>query len=137
MKKYAAYIVLLLAGLLLFFIKSNQRGSSNTERIEVTTDAVAADEGFSRHPDKIIYTKHARCRMECRHISENDIQEIILTGNVNSQKIEQDERGKTYPLEGKTKDDKRLRVVVAPKKNDLVVVTVIDLDTEWPCGDCH
>jgi Domain of unknown function (DUF4258) len=60
----------------------------------------------------------------------------LETGKVNERKVEEDDRGKTYPLEGKTKEDKMLRVVIAPKRNNIVVVTVIDLDKNWPCGDC-
>lgn len=142
-KKYLPYIILVFAGLLLFYVKSHQRGGNTRERIEVKTDAVTttdavveSNEGFSRHPQTIIYTKHAKCRMECRHISEAEIKEILETGKVNARKIEEDDRGKTYPLEGKTSTDKLLRIVVAPKKTDLVIVTVIDLDKDWPC-DCH
>ena len=137
LKKYAPYIVLLLAALLLFYLKTHQRGSNTRNNIELTTDAVTGDEPFSRNPENIIYTKHARCRMECRHITEEEVKEILQTGKLNSNKIENGEKGRTYPLEGRTKADKMLRIVVAPKKNDLVIVTVIDLDKDWPCGDCH
>ena len=137
LKKYAPYIVLLLAALLLFYLKTHQRGSNTRNNIEVTTDAVTGDEPFSRNPENIIYTKHARCRMDCRHITEEEVKEILQTGKLNSDKIEEGEKGPTYPLEGRTKADKMMRIVVAPKKNDLVIVTVIDLDKDWPCGDCH
>lgn len=136
LKRYAPYIVLLAAGLLCYFVFKNQRGSTTKAETEIYTDAVRANEGFTRTPDSIIYTKHARCRMACRYITEPEVKEILETGKVNERKIEEDDRGKTYPLEGRTKDDKMLRVVVAPKRNNIVVVTVIDLDKNWPCGDC-
>jgi len=135
-KKYAPFIILALAAVLLFFVKRNQRGSNTTQHIETTTDAVITDEGFNRNADNIIYTKHARCRMECRRITEGEVKEILQTGKVVANKIEETARGKTYPLDGRTKEDKMVRIVVAPKKSDLVIVTVIDLDTDWPCGDC-
>ena len=137
LKKYAPYIVLLLAALALFYITQHQRGSIVKEKVEVTTDAVTGDVPFSRNPENIIYTKHARCRMDCRHITEEEVKEIIQGGKLNQHKIEEGEKGTTYPLEGRTKADKMMRIVVAPKKNDLVIVTVIDLDKDWPCGDCH
>lgn len=136
LKKYAPYIVLLVAALVFFFLKRHQRGPDNRQHTAITTDAVRTDEGFNRFPDSIIYTKHARCRMDCRHITEAEIKQILETGKLKSEKIQEDERGKTYPLEGKTTADKMVRIVVAPKKNNIVVVTVIDLDTDWPCGDC-
>lgn len=137
LKKYAPYIVLLLAALLLFFLKRNQRGNYHTQTTEVTTNSVIPGEEFNRHPDSILYTKHSRCRMECRHISESEVKEILENGKVNDNKIQEDDRGKTYPLEGRTKADKMVRIVVAPKRNNIVIVTVIDLDKDWPCGDCH
>lgn len=136
LKRYAPYILLLAAGFFYYFVTKNQRGSTARPETTINTEAVRANEGFTRTPDSIIYTKHARCRMACRHITEPEVREILETGKVNERKIEEDERGKTYPLEGRTKEDKMLRVVVAPKRNNIVVVTVIDLDTNWPCGDC-
>lgn len=136
LRKYAPYIVLLAAGLCYYFVTKNQRGSTSSPQTEISTDAVRVNEGFTRTPDSIIYTKHARCRMACRHITEPEVKEILETGKVNERKVEEDDRGKTYPLEGRTKEDKMLRVVVAPKRNNIVVVTVIDLDKNWPCGDC-
>lgn len=135
LKKYAPYILLALAGLLLLWVKSHQQHGNVREQLELVTDAVNTNEGFSRQPEKITYTKHARCRMECRHISEADVKELIQNGKLNKEKVQESDMGKTYPLDGKTTGDKMLRIVVAPKKNDLVVVTVIDLDTDWPC-DC-
>ena len=73
--------------------------------------------------------------MECRHIDESEIKEILEKGTINYSKVEEDARGKTYPLEGVTHDKQHVRIVFAPKKENLVVVTVIDLDNEWPC-DC-
>jgi len=71
--------------------------------------------------------------MDCRHIDETEVLEILATGSLNYDKIEEDSRGKTYPLEGKTHDDQHVRIVFAPKQDALVVVTVIDLDKEWAC----
>ena len=142
-KKYTPYIVLLAAALLLFYVKNHQRGGNHSETVRVTTDAVqpgnntSSSEGFNRHPAKIIYTKHAKCRLECRHITENEVKEILETGRLNTNKIQESDMGKTYPLDGKTSGDKMVRIVVAPKKDDVVIVTVIDLDQDWPCGDCN
>jgi hypothetical protein len=73
--------------------------------------------------------------MECRHIDESEVKEILKEGVINYSKVEEDDKGKTYPLEGTTHDKQHVRIVFAPHSNELVVVTVIDLDTEWPC-DC-
>lgn len=74
--------------------------------------------------------------MECRHIDESEIKEILQDGKINYNKIESGEKGKTYPLEGMTHDHQHVRIVFAPHENELVVVTAIDLEKEWPC-DCN
>ncbi|HMK05257.1 MAG TPA: DUF4258 domain-containing protein [Ferruginibacter sp.] len=91
--------------------------------------------GFNRTAVHIIYSKHARCRMECRHIDESEVKEILEKGEINYSRIEKDEKGKSFPVEGITHDKQRVRIVFAPKKDALVVVTVIDLDRDWSC-DC-
>lgn len=133
-RKYAPFIILLFAALLLFYVKRHQRGSDKINNI--TTEAVNTNEGFSRNPVNIIYTKHARCRMECRRITEDEVKQIIATGKAKIDNIAEGQKGPKYRLDGRTKEDKMVRIVVAPKRDDLVIVTVMDLDTDWPCGDC-
>lgn len=148
LKKYLPYILLIAAALLLFFIKKNQRGKTSekptTEQTEdrITVPAVLpADEkpdeveGFNRNTNNIIFSKHAKCRMDCRKIDESEVREILKNGKINYKKIQSDKRGKTYPVEGYTHDKQHVRIVFAPKGDGLVVVTVIDLETEWAC-DC-
>jgi len=148
LKKYLPYIALAAAALLLLYIKKNQRGpapvkpdTEQTERITVTP--VLPDdpgqkqyEGLDRNASKLIFSKHAKCRMDCRHIDESEVREILKNGTVNENKIQRDKRGITWPVEGTTHDGQRVRIVFAPKDDGLVVVTVIDLGTEWSC-DCN
>lgn len=148
LKKYLPYIFLIAAIALFVFVKMNQRGNSankpSTEQTEdkITVPAVLpADEkpqeveGFDRNTTNLIFSKHAKCRMACRNIDESEIREILKSGTINYKKIQNDKRGKTYPVEGFTHDKQHVRIVFAPKDDGLVVVTVIDLDTEWKC-DC-
>lgn len=134
-KKYLPFIVLIAAALLLFYVKKNQRGSFPDNPSTEISIPVITNEAFNRNVQKIIYSKHARCRMGCRHIDESEVLEILKSGKINESKIEEDSRGKTYPLEGKTHDNQNVRIVFAPKQASMVVVTVIDLDKEWVC-DC-
>jgi hypothetical protein len=148
LKKYLPYILLLAAALLLFFIKRNQRGNnSNTAKTEQTTNRITVPavlpahekpeevEGFDRNTTNLIFSKHAKCRMDCRKIDESEIREILKSGKISYKKIQNDKRGKTFPVEGFTHDKQHVRIVFAPKGDGLVVVTVIDLDTAWKC-DC-
>lgn len=148
LKKYLPYIFLVAAALLLFFIKKNQRGPAPVKpATEQTTDHITVPavlpaeekqeeiEGFNRNTNNLIFSKHAKCRMDCRKIDESEIREILKNGTLNEKKIQRDKRGITYPVEGTTHDGQRVRIVFAPKNDALVVVTVIDLGKEWSC-DC-
>ncbi len=82
----------------------------------------------------ITYSKHAKCRMNCRHIDRSEVQEVLKEGKVNPHKSRP--RKGTIALEGETHDGQDVRVVFAPESDDRVhVVTVIDLGNEWDC-DC-
>jgi len=87
---------------------------------------------------KYYFTKHARCRMRCRHISQEEVKEIVQRADVNYKKSELDApEGPKYALEGVTSGDKQhVRIIVAPKKRHLTIVTVIDLENEWECPSC-
>lgn len=148
LKKYLPYLLLIAAALLFYWVKKNQRGNKTnkpgTEQVteKITVPAVLPQEqkteeveGFNRNATHIIFSKHARCRMDCRKIDESEVREILKNGTINRKKIQNDKRGKTYPVEGFTHDKQHVRIVFAPKDDGLVVVTVIDLGTEWKC-DC-
>jgi hypothetical protein len=91
--------------------------------------------GLDRNPTKLFFTKHAKCRMNCRHITRREVKEILATGNINYSKSElQDPRGPTYAVEGITSDRQKVRIIFAPKQQHLTVVTVIDLVEEFACN---
>ena len=95
----------------------------------------SANEHVFRDTNHLILTKHVKCRMDCRHITAQEIKEIIHDGNVNYSKSVQGNKGDdTYALEGYSNEHQHLRVVVAPENDGLVVITCIDLDKEWPCN---
>jgi hypothetical protein len=82
----------------------------------------------------LVLTKHAKCRMECRHITIDEIKEILQNGHENDSKSGQGRDGaKTYALEGFSSDNQHIRVIVAPENEKLVVITCIDIDKDWPC----
>jgi len=144
-KKYLPFIILIAAAGFLFFIKQKQRGPRqyvDQDKITVPAnipviDATTTELPIDRHTSNIIYSRHARCRMECRYIDESEVKEILLKGKLNESKIQQSKKGVTYPLEGITHDKQHIRIVFAPKgRNAIEVVTCIDLDKDWPC-DCQ
>ena len=62
-------------------------------------------EAFDRDPDHISYTKHALCRMDCRKISREDIQEIMERGVINlNHSNRRDRPCPTFAVQGETSD---------------------------------
>jgi hypothetical protein len=90
---------------------------------------------FNRDASQIHYSKHARCRMSCRHIDESEVKELLEDGTINYSKsdLNEDACHKRYALEGYSHDNQQLRIIVAECNNVLTVITVIDLGREWPC----
>ncbi len=94
--------------------------------------------GLDRNPSHINYSKHARCRMGCRHIDELEVKEILKDGKINYSKseLQGDDCNKKYAVEGTTNDRQKVRIIFAPCSDEVTVVTVIDIGKEWPC-DCE
>ena len=135
------YILIVVLGAALFFVK---RCQGNTKKADVTTNDKRKDpasdvnrnRGFDRRISYIEYTEHAKCRMQCRHISQAEVEEIMQDGTVNYKKSDLNDRPcPTYALEGVTHDNQRVRIVYAQCDLKTKVVTVIDLNTDWSC-DC-
>lgn len=74
--------------------------------------------------------------MECRHISEADIREVLREGYINDAKSKPgDLPCPTYAIEEKRhRDGVRLRIVFARCDGGIKVVTCIDRDDEFACN---
>ncbi|MDQ6609966.1 MAG: DUF4258 domain-containing protein [Bacteroidota bacterium] len=92
-------------------------------------------EAFERHPRSIRYTKHALCRMDCRHINEKEIKEILEKGIINFNKTNKwDKPCPTFALQGLTTNGESLRVIFAQCDNETKVITCYNLKEDF---DCH
>lgn len=90
---------------------------------------------FDRRTADLFFTKHAKCRMKCRQISQQEVKDILLNGKVNYNKSDlNNPKGPTYAIEGFTGDQQHVRIIFAPKQKHLTVVTVIDIDVEHICN---
>ena len=108
-----------------------ERREHSKPKTEVSSDK---SEVIDRGATKFIYTKHARCRMDCRHIDETEVKEILKDGIINYQKSQYENTDNPkYALEGWSHDKQHLRIIFAPTEDALVVVTCIDLETEFEC----
>ncbi|MEI6086958.1 MAG: DUF4258 domain-containing protein [Bacteroidota bacterium] len=144
-KKILPYILLIVLALLVLTVKNCKRTETNqTKQVvkEQSTPPVNNNEveptarGLNRHPLSMHYSKHARCRMECRHIDESEIKDILEQGTINYRKseLQGEPCRKKYAVEGLSKDGQKLRVIFAPCGNEMTVVTCIDLGVEWACA---
>jgi len=94
----------------------------------------ARHEVFDRHPAHLYYTKHALCRMDCRHISKEEINEIMQKGIINFNKSNRNDRPcPTFALQGETGDGEKLRVIFAQCSEETKVVTCYNLEEDFEC----
>lgn len=139
MKKTTPYILLVILGLLVFTLRychpSGKPGAGDNRPRPSANGAVNRNRGFDRRSGFLEYTKHAQCRMECRHITQAEVEDIMQHGDINYRKTAVDAHPcPTYALEGYTQQEhQHLRVVFAQCDNKTKVVTCIDLDTDFEC----
>lgn len=83
----------------------------------------------------ITYSKHAKCRMDCRFIDQEEVKEILMKNNINPEKTRVSHQGESRAYEGVTHDGQKVRIVAALKDGGRIhIVTVIDLKNEWSCS---
>lgn len=130
-KKALPYFAIIVLAIIVFFVKNCGVGSRNKN----TTSEVKQQRGLIRNPSNINYSKHAKCRMECRHIDESEVKEVISNGTINYRKsdLQKSDCSKRYAIEGYSKDRQHLRIIAVPCANELTIVTCIDLDKDWEC----
>jgi hypothetical protein len=92
----------------------------------------------------LFITEHAKCRQDCRHISTPDIFNILSntsTSRINHRKSEPKLRPcAKYTVDGtvgvQNSSGRNIQAVFSACPTQTRVVTVIDTDTDWPCGPC-
>ena len=144
LKKWAPFLLVVLMGIALFFLKQCVNGRKQPSQPKTTTtrpakdpaSTVNRDRGFDRRTSYLEYSAHAKCRMQCRKISQAEVEDIMRNGTINYKKSDiQNARCPRYALEGTTQDNQRVRIIFAQCNTSTTVVTVIDLGTDWQC-DC-
>lgn len=144
-KKVGPLLMLVVLAILVFTVKNCQQSNKSQIKKGVKTEIVSdtntlqepVTRGLNRHPLTVHYSKHAKCRMDCRHIDEAEIKDILEHGTINYRKseLQGEPCRKKYAVEGLSKDGQKLRIIFAPCGNEMTVVTCIDLGVEWAC-DC-
>lgn len=120
----------------IIIIKSGKKDQQPTVTNHKKNPANDRDRGFDRRVSLLEYSTHARCRMQCRAISQTEVEETMLEGKINYNKSDlQNTRCPRYAVEGITRDNQRVRIIYAQCNRSTTVVTVIDLGTDHEC-DC-
>lgn len=139
MKKWIPYVLIGLMALAIFLLRncSNRKDPApkpKTDNPKPPSDNPNRERGFDRRTGFLEYSKHAKCRMDCRKITQSEVEEIMKEGKINYRKSElKNSRCPTYALEGLTSDRQEVRIVFAQCNEKTVVVTVIDLETDFEC----
>ncbi len=133
-KKALPYILLALLVIAALTIKRCKRGSTTITNPREQTDNVNRNNGLDRRISFLEYTQHAKCRMDCRHITQEEVKYILQNGQINYKKSEASGHPcPTYALEGYSPEKQHLRIVFAQCDYKTKVVTCIDLDQEFEC----
>jgi hypothetical protein len=85
----------------------------------------------------IEYSQHAICRMQCRNITEAEVNQVLKNGKINYGKSEV--HGKPFPtfaVEGNSDKGQHLRIIVADRDTMSRIVTAIDLSAEKDSCSC-
>ena len=91
-------------------------------------------EAFDRHPSHLEYTKHALCRMDCRHIGVEDIKEIMQKGIIIFNRSNMNDRPcPTFAIQGYTAQHENLRVIFAQCAETTKVITCYNLKQDFEC----
>ena len=135
MKKFFPYVLIVFLGILAFFLKKCNEGETaiaknNSAKIKSNN----RNRGFDRTLAYLEYTEHARCRMKCRKISQEDIKDIMRDGKVNYTKSElKTSPCPVYVVQGYTRDKENLRVVFAQCDTKTKVITCYNLEQDFEC----
>ncbi len=131
-QRWAPLILVIVLLAVLFGIKQFTATDSQKDKAKLEANT----KGLNRNPSKIEYSRHARCRMECRHINPKEVEQILKEGTINYRKSEigkLPDCKRKYAVEGVTYEGQKVRIIFAPCGSEVTVVTVIDIAKDWPC----
>ena len=135
MKKLAPFLILILMAILVIVIKRCKGEPLITTSKKTNSTSIAKrDHGFDRTLSYIEYTAHAKCRMQCRHISQQDVEDIMRSGEINYSKSDVNEAPcPVYAVQGYTRTNEHLRVIFGQCDYKTKVITCYNLDEDFAC----
>ena len=128
MKKAFPYLLLAALAVAALLIKRCRAGKAATETVD-------RNKGLDRRTDMLEYTAHATCKMNCVHITQLQVEQVLKNGQINAGKSETAAKPcPIYTLDGYTSDSLHLRVVFAQCDYKTKVMSCSNIDSAY---DCH
>ena len=94
-------------------------------------------EAFDRTPSHIEYSKDAECKMSCRHISKQDISDVIRRGVIIFNRTNLRIRAcPVFTVQGFTDSGENIRIIFQQCQGITKVVTCYDIKKDFNC-DCN
>lgn len=86
---------------------------------------------------RLYYSRTANCKMECMKVTEEDIRQVLKEGEASIPKAKDSTSTEIiFSIEGDTKTNQRIKVLVTPKGSALFVITVNPFGEKIEC-DCN
>jgi hypothetical protein len=124
--KSLLFVLLLLLASFFVYRWGNLRNSGPEDQLR--------NQGFDRRISTLQYTRHALCRMDCRHISKQEIEEIMRAGEINYAKSNSgDKPCPTFAVQGHTGDGQQIEVIFGQCERETKVITCYELEREYEC----
>jgi|GEM_PF-4334200 len=79
------------------------------------------------------FVPHARCRMRCRDISQDLVEQVYLKGKVNCAKSGEKKGDMRYALELEDTEGDNIRVIIEEENQKHIVITAIRIGGEDRC----
>lgn len=91
---------------------------------------------FDRNPVQLTFTRHARCRMQCRQIDSAEIREVMAKGIILLNRSNRQARPcPEIAVQARTATNEYIRVIFAQCRQETRVITCYNLEVNYPC-DC-
>ncbi|MEP6748669.1 MAG: DUF4258 domain-containing protein [Bacteroidota bacterium] len=133
MKKAFPYILLAVLAIGAIFIKRCRNESGGNKK--ATTDNIDRNNGLDRRLSFLEYTDHAKCRMQCEHISTQTIETGLQNWQIDTAASEFTARPcPIYALQGYSVEKQHLRIIFGQCDFKTKVITCINIDSVF---DCH
>lgn len=131
-KVKTSFVITIMA--IIGFITKNQTQANSQQKLSSQKNTNQT-QALSNNKINYVLTHHAKCRMKCRGIDKEEINQVLAKGKLNKRKSDPKKRPcPVKSLEGYSqRDSQHIRVVAAYCPDTTKIITVIDLKNKYDC----